>query len=203
VKHVALWFLVTIVAPARDVIAAEGAPLVLEMARGSAVRHGRNAEVTVRLRNTTAEPVTIYLRRDLITFQITGPDGKTTTCAPTDTRRHPGRRGFTTLLPHRSLALTSRLVELCPRWTFSKRGEYAVGAYYDPQISGQGMELHAFTGRLAAERPVVVHVEHDSRVVRNHVVRVASARPPSPAPSPKAAPPPAPSPRVRPVPPRR
>lgn len=197
-----VWLLVTLlpVVPL-EVEAAEGTPLVLEMTRGSHVRHGRNAEVTVRVRNTTAEPVTLYLRRDLITFQVTGPDGATTTCAPLDPRRHPGRRGFTTLLPHRSLALTSRLVELCPRWTFAKRGEYSVGAYYDPQASGQGVNLHAFTGRLATEEPAVVHVEHDAHVVQNHVVHAASAPSSPPPAAPK--PPPAPPPKARPVPPRR
>jgi hypothetical protein len=205
VNRVAISLLVALAVVPLEAEAAEGIPLVFEMARGSHVRHGRNAEVTVRVRNDTAQPVTIYLRRDLITFQVTGPDGATTTCAPMEPRRHPGRRGFTTLLPHRSLALTSRLVELCPRWTFSRRGEYAVGAYYDPQASGQSADLHAYTGRLAAERSVIVNVERDAHVVRNHAVRAASAASasPAPAPAPKSPAPHAPPPKARPVPSRR
>jgi hypothetical protein len=200
------WLLLTLLALPRNVDAADGTPLILEMTRGSEVRHGRNAQVTLRVRNTTTQPVTIYLRRDLITFRVTGPGGEETTCAPMDAQRHPGRRGFTTLLPHRSLVLTSRLIELCPRWTFSEHGAYSVDAYYDPRSSGQSLGLHAFTGRLAADRPVIVRVQRDARVVQNHEVRASgSPAPQSAASAPKPTPPapPAPPAKARPVPLRR
>lgn len=164
---------------------AEEAPVVLEMTRGSVVRHGRDATVTVRVRNTTASAVTLYLRRDLMTFDVVGPGGDETTCPPIDWRRHPARLGFTTLRPHRSLVMTARLVELCPRWTFSKHGDYVVSVRYQTLATGQGVGLHAFTGQLDAERPVVVRVEHDARVFRNHVVERAS-RPMAAAPAPLA-----------------
>jgi hypothetical protein len=201
-KSVGAWLFVTLLAMPLPVQAEDGAPLVLEMTKGSEVRHGRNAEVTLRVRNTTPQSVTVYLRRDLITFQVTGPSGEKTTCAPVDPWRHPGRRGFTTLLPHRSLTLTSRLVELCPRWTFSKRGEYSVAAYYDPRATGQSLGLHAFTGRLVAERPVVVQVKREARVVRNHALVAAGSSPPPRASAPPGAPAP-PPPNARAVPQRR
>ncbi|HVW29727.1 MAG TPA: hypothetical protein VHC69_30395 [Polyangiaceae bacterium] len=199
-KCVAAWFVAGAVLVGSRAGAAEP-PLVLEMKAGSEVHHGRNATVTVRVKNTTERPVTLYLRRDLITYEVLGPDGETTTCSPVDAERHPGRRGFTTLRPHRSRALTTRLVELCPRWTFSKRGEYLVRAHYEPEYSGRSVGLHAYVGPLDAETPAVVTVEHDARVYRNHVV--TPAPPAGPVPPPPAPPKPAPPPRARAVPARR
>lgn len=207
-KRVAAWFVAGAVLVGSRAEAAEP-PVVLEMKAGSEVHHGRNATVTVRVKNTTERPVTLYLRRDLITYEVVGPDGETTTCSPMDTERHPGRKGFTTLRPHRSRALTTRLVELCPRWTFSKRGEYQVRAHYEPEYSGQSIGLHAYVGPLDADAPAVVTVEHDARVYQNHVVTPAPPSGPVPPPAPPRAAPPAPPrpaappPRARAVPARR
>jgi len=194
VKFVVVGLAVAMVAANALARTNDAAGLVLEMVRGSDVRHGRSATVTVR-----ESAIAVYLRHDLITFVVLGPDGDETTCAPIDSQRHPGRIGFTTVGPHRFIVLTTRLVEVCPRWTFSGRGDYLVGAYYDPQVSGRSVGVHAFTGRLEADRPVVVHVEHDARVVQNHVVSGpafqplrTSAPPPPPAqvlPPPRATPP--------------
>jgi hypothetical protein len=146
------------------------APLVLEMVRGSEARNERSVTATVRLRNVTDQRVAVYLRRDLITFEVEGPDGNKTTCEPIDAMRHPARRGFTIVAAHRSVVLTARLVELCPRWTFARRGEYLLRARYDPRVTGKTVGVEAFTGELDAGNPVSVRVRHDTRVVVNHFV---------------------------------
>lgn len=173
-------------------------PLALEMVRGSDARNERSVTATIRLRNVSNQMVTVYLRRDLITFEVEGPGGRKTTCEPIDAMRHPARRGFTKLAPHRSVVLTSRLVELCPRWTFANHGEYLVRARYDPRATGAMVGVEAFTGELETNRPVSVRVKRDIRVVRNHFVpksspRTAAVKTHAPAPS---APAPAPPPRA-------
>ncbi|HEX4337223.1 MAG TPA: hypothetical protein VH062_15000 [Polyangiaceae bacterium] len=140
----------------------------------------------------TEQKVSVYLRRDLITFEIAGPDGEKTTCEPIDAMRHPARRGFTNVAAHRSIVLTARLVELCPRWTFAKSGEYLVRASYDPRVSGKTVGVDAFTGELEADRSVSVWVRHGLHVIRNHFVSrdsaghapTKTAAPPPPAPPP-------------------
>ena len=188
-RRLAAWLILASMVRTPLARAESSSPLVLEMTKGSVVRHGRDATVTVRVRNTTADPVTLYVRRDLLTFEILGPGGEQTTCAPMDPLRHPARLGFTKVAPHRSVLLTTRLVELCPRWTFSRRGEYSVRASYAAERTGQSVGLHAFTGSLVADRPAVVHVQHDSRVFRNHVVTSSGQRAPSVPSTPPASPP--------------
>ena len=159
-----------VVTLAQPVLAAGDGPLTLETVRGSAVRHGRAATVTVRLRNVTDQKVTVYVRRDLITYEVVAPTGEVLTCLPMDRPRHPARSGFTTILPHHSVVMTSRLVELCPRWTFATHGEYQVRARYDPRPTGEQVGLDAYTGVLLSDASVSVRVKQDSRVFKNHPV---------------------------------
>jgi hypothetical protein len=165
----------TILSQPASAAGARGAPLVLEMAHGSDARNERSVTAAVRLRNVTEEPVFVYLRRDLFTFLVRGPAGEEVTCYPVDTMRHPSRRGFTRVAPHRSVVLTSRLVELCPRWTFAKRGMYLVHARYRPSANGGSVGLDAFTGDLDADRPIAIRVERDAHVFANHVVAAKPA----------------------------
>jgi hypothetical protein len=179
---------VTILSEPGTASGAERVPLVLEMAHGSDAKNGRSVTATVRLRNIAEQTVFVYLRRDLLTFEVQRPSGEKVQCYPMDALRHPSRRGFMRVAPGRSVVLTSRLVELCPRWTFAKRGEYLVRARYRPSASGSEVGIHAFTGELDADRPVSVRVERDAHVFANHFVEprtppmVAPPSPPSPNP---------------------
>jgi hypothetical protein len=199
-RWVALLVLVPValaVTVARHASARES-PLVLEMVRGSRVQRGRQVTATVRLRNPTDTVVAVYLPRDLLTFQVRKPDGETIVCEPLDSRRHPSRRSFTRIGAKQSVLLTTRLVELCPRWTFSQRGRYRIVAHAHPDRTGESFGLDAFVGELRAEEPVTVEVGRDSRIVKNHFVRKneppkpAAKQPPPPRPPRLKAPPAAP-----------
>ncbi|HEX4473719.1 MAG TPA: hypothetical protein VH142_01505 [Polyangiaceae bacterium] len=157
------------------------APLVLHMVRGSDARSERSVDATVRLTNTTPRPIAVYLRRELLSFDVLGPDGSSTCAEPGDFR-HPARLGYTRLAAHRSVTLTSRLVELCPRGTFADAGVYLVRAMFETDHGGEAVGLHAFTGRLMTEHPVMVRVRRSLHLLPNH--RVLPAAIPAPTPPP-------------------
>jgi hypothetical protein len=176
------------------------------MVRGSDAANERNVLVTVRVRNPNRSKVTVFVRRELITFEVLTPTG-TVTCSSEPDMRNPDRRAFTSLAPHASIKLTSRLVELCERGTFGDPGIYVVQAVLDANSNGEDVGVDAFTGILRTERPTLVRVRHALHVVPNHGAARGGAPaapgmppaqpvppPPQPVPPPPPPPPPPPAP---------
>jgi hypothetical protein len=168
---------------------------VLEMVRGSDASNERSTTASVRLRNPTGAPVTVYVRRSLLSFDVLGPQGRVR-CGAGGESRNPVRRAFTRLPPGRSTTLVTRLVEVCPRGTFAKQGLYWVGAELGANVDGADVGLHAFTGTLRSARPVSVRVRHTIRlfpsVPGNRTPR-ETPRTPAAAPSAEAPVPPPPA----------
>ncbi|MCC6214811.1 MAG: hypothetical protein IT376_08085 [Polyangiaceae bacterium] len=142
----------------------EGEILRLQAEAGSDASSERGVTVTVAVRNVSGVAKRVYVRRELLGFEIVGPRG-VTTCAPAPTEFAPPRDAFVSLEPGRSLELTSRLRELCPAGTFDAAGLYLVHARLAFPFSGAEHGLEAFVGRLATERPVPVRVREGSRRV--------------------------------------
>ncbi|MEB2313266.1 MAG: hypothetical protein OZ921_12900 [Sorangiineae bacterium] len=161
---------------AQDTAKKDTGPLELRVVRGSDADVERTATVEVRLKNRSKRAVVVYLRRDLLSFEVMGPDGLST-CDPDPDGRAPDRQAFTHLAPGGSLALTSRLVELCPRGTFSAPGLYLIHARLDATESGEDYGLDAFTGRVASARPGALRIRvGDEPLLRKRAMRVVMAR---------------------------
>jgi len=131
--------------------------LELELVQGSDALARPNVTVTFKLTNHEKIARRIYVRRELVSFQVTGPDG-TTTCDPQPDERAPDRQAYTLLNANGSISLTSRLAELCPDDTFLRPGLYVVEGQLDAFAPGTEHGFDAFVGKLASSHAVVVRV---------------------------------------------
>lgn len=125
--------------------------------QGSDSRDEDSATATVTMRNRSKSKLDLYFRRELVTFEVAGPDG-VSTCDPEPDLRSPDRQAFTTLRPGGEITAVSRLMEMCPAHTFARPGLYMVHARFDSASDGSQFGLHAFTGRVASDKPGFVRI---------------------------------------------
>jgi hypothetical protein len=179
----------------------EEEPLSLTMTRGSDARDERQALVTVSLTNHQKKPLRVYFRRELVSFQVIGPDGSAT-CSPEPDARAPDRGAFSLLNPGGSVTATSRLVELCPEGTFARPGLYLIQGRFDATENGKEYGFDGFVGTVASSKPAVVRLRSGSLPFpgkrRSKLVRLGEsgglkvepeAEPKAEEPDPKAKPP--------------
>jgi len=132
-------------------------PLALRLTRGSDARTEREATVTMTLVNESEKAQTVYFRRELVSFEIAGPNGLVG-CNPGPDERSPERLAFSTLAPGRRLSLASRLIELCPPGAMRAPGLYLVHGRYETGEGGEQFGLQAFRGRIVSQKPALVRV---------------------------------------------
>ncbi len=132
-------------------------PIVIDMQQGSDAASQLSATVAIALRNRSKQTRYVYFRRELLSFEVMGPGGMAS-CDPQPDTRAPDRLAFLRLAPGQSMTITSRLVELCPKGTFSRPGFYLVHARFDADHSGEDFGLDAYVGRVASEKPANVRV---------------------------------------------
>jgi len=173
---------------------------VIEVARGSDAGDEMRVTATVKISNPTGQRLHLFVRRELVTFEVLTPQGPIE-CQSEPDARNPERRAFKTVAPGGSVSLTSRLVELCPRGTFANAGVYLLRARLDTDIDGAEYGLEAFTGTIESSRPAKVRVRRTLQIAQNRPVSGPGARPGVPPPGvapppmqPVAAPPPPPPP---------
>ena len=131
--------------------------LVFEMTKGSDALNEDTATVTVQLTNHGSRAENVYFRRELVTYEVSSVDG-VATCEPGPRERSPDRQGFTRLAAGGSLTVTSRLEEMCEKYTFARPGLYLVRATFDTDWSGSQFGLDAFVGHLTADHPATVRI---------------------------------------------
>jgi hypothetical protein len=156
--------------------AAEPAPgLVLTIAGGDATNEG-TAVATATFTNRGKKKQDLYFRRELISYEVSGPDG-VFTCDPEPDQRSPAdRSAIQTLRPGGKLSAVSRLIEMCPAHAFARPGLYLVHARFDSADSGSDLGFNAFMGRLVSPKPALVRIRQGelpftplSGAVRIHV----------------------------------
>lgn len=130
--------------------------LQLHMRAGSDAEDERGALVTIALSNGSGHSEQIFLRRDLVTYYVKGPDGAFV-CAPNEVGS-PDFASFTTLAPNASQPMVVRLLEMCPRSALARPGLYEVRASFVSRSSGQSLGLDAFIGRLETEHPALLRI---------------------------------------------
>jgi hypothetical protein len=130
--------------------------LVFSISGGDARDEG-SATATTTIANHGKKKQDLYFRRELVTYEVAGPDG-VFECDPEPDQRSPDRSAFQTLRPGAKFSAVSRLIEMCPARSFARPGLYLVHARFDANDAGTEFGLHAFTGRLLSENPALVRV---------------------------------------------
>jgi hypothetical protein len=136
-------------------------PLQLVPLGGSDAEDERSASITVGIVNTSSTTQQIFIRRELIEYEVHGPDG-IFECQSAEVGP-PDHASFTNLRPRRTQSFVVRLIEMCPRGRFARPGLYEVHAALNSKHSGQHLSLDGFVGLLEAQRPALVRVRSGDR----------------------------------------
>jgi hypothetical protein len=152
--------------------------LRLEVVKGSDSLTARGAEVTVRVTNEGPRSQRLFIRRQLITYYLLGPEGLSV-CSTDEGEHAPDEQSFTTLAPGHHIQLVTRLVEFCPDSIIDRPGFYLVGA--ELRASGDSNEpgVDAFAGTLYTTRGKIVRIQKGDqpfvdRNVPRHVLLFSS-----------------------------
>lgn len=140
-------------------------PLELRMSRGSDAGDETTATVTVALKNRGKKALRVFFRRELLTFEVMGPNGLFT-CDPQPDQRAPDRQAFSSLAPGGQLTATSRLIELCPQDAFATPGLYLIHGRFTSRQDGSEFGYDAFTGTVESQEPAVVRIRKGDRPYR-------------------------------------
>jgi hypothetical protein len=135
----------------------EAGPLHFQLNSGSDTQEELGTMVSVTLKNRSKHKEIVYFRRELVSFEVMGPDGLSNCDAKPDDRA-PEPQSFARLGPGGSVSATSRLVELCPRGTFAHPGLYLVHARFDANQSGDRYGLDAYVGQVVSDKPVSIRI---------------------------------------------
>jgi hypothetical protein len=135
--------------------------MAVGMLAGSDAEDERAALVTVGIGNAGASAQTAVVRRELLSFDVLGPDGSFE-CATGD-MGSPDVASFSTLAPRAAEQLVVRLIEMCPRGSFSRPGLYEVRATWHAKFSGQALNIDAFVGDVSSPQPALVRVRSGER----------------------------------------
>jgi hypothetical protein len=128
---------------------------------GSDAEDERGAVVTIALGNAGSMPQTLVVRRELVSFDVVGPDGSFE--CPTGDMGSPDIASFTNLGVRKTEQLVIRLIEMCPRGGFARPGLYEVRATWHSKFSGQALNVEGFVGTLTTPRPALVRVRSGER----------------------------------------
>ncbi|HEY0464842.1 MAG TPA: hypothetical protein VGC79_11560 [Polyangiaceae bacterium] len=115
---------------------------------------------TTTITNRGPRKQDLYFRRELVTYEVSGPDG-VFHCDPQPDRRSPAdRSSVQTLRSGGKFSAVSRLIEMCPAHAFARPGLYLVHARFDAADPATDLGFNAFMGRLVSAKPALVRVRH-------------------------------------------
>lgn len=137
-------------------------PLVLNVTDGTDAEDERAVTITITLHNRSTRAIPIYLRAELVRYEVTGPEG-TFECRSDQIPAPSDPSSFTTLQPGRTVKQVERLIEVCPRGAFSRPGLYEVYADYHVPWSGQDLGIDGFVGTLESPRPALIRVRNGEK----------------------------------------
>jgi hypothetical protein len=145
--------------PAPAPASASAPPPGLELSiNGSDASNEGSVTATTVITNRGKKKEQIYFRRELITYEVSGPDG-VFQCDPEPDKRSPAdRSAVQTLGQGGKLSAVSRLIEMCPAKAFARPGLYLVHARFDAADPATDLGFHAFMGRLVSRKPALVRV---------------------------------------------
>jgi hypothetical protein len=131
--------------------------LELTLAGGDASDEGA-VTATATIVNHGKRKQDLYFRRELITYEVSGPDGVFHCNPEPDKRSASDRSQVQTLAAGARFSAVSRLIEMCPAHTFARPGLYLVHARFDAADPATDLGFNAFMGRLVSKKPALVRV---------------------------------------------
>lgn len=161
----------------------EDDPLSMEIVQGSDAHAERNATIQLRLKNHSERKLSVFFRRELVTFEVTGSSG-VTTCPAASQFRAPDPMSYLTLGAREATTLTCELAELCPPGTFGAPGLYLVHARFEAEQTGDPDQSRVYAGSVVSPQPGLIRIrtgeipflsKHPMRVIeRDGLVRDVS-----------------------------
>lgn len=125
---------------------------------GSDASSEATATATTVITNRGKRKQDLYFRRELVTYEVSGPDGVFQCDAKPDTRAPTDRSAVTTLRPGGKFSAVTRLIEMCPARSLARPGLYLVHARFDAADPGNDLGFQAFMGRLVSKKPALVRI---------------------------------------------
>jgi hypothetical protein len=148
-------FAVTTKPPVGDAVPPPG--LELSVSGSDAANEGA-VTVSTTITNRGKRRQDLYFRREMVTYEVSGPDG-VFECDPQPDLRSPAdRSAVQTLGAGGKSSAVSRLIELCPAHAFARPGLYLVYARFDAADPANDLGFNAFMGRLVSAKPALVRV---------------------------------------------
>jgi hypothetical protein len=113
--------------------------------------------VNVTITNSSPRSVLVHLRREYLTYEVTGPDGSLT-CQMLPSALSAGTISYTSIAPGASVSVATRLAEACPPGTFGQPGRYTVAVRFAPESIGEERNANAYVGSIDGTRVVTLLV---------------------------------------------
>ncbi len=132
-------------------------PLELEVLSPGAITDPTQATLTIVVKNPAAQGRHLFFRRELVTYEVIGPQGSST-CNVYPDDRAPERQAFDFIGAGGTMRVASRLPEMCPPRVFEAPGLYRIHARLDAQASGEDHGIDAFVGVVTSRRPALLRV---------------------------------------------
>ena len=144
---------------AKPAVGASARPPGLELSiSGSDAADEGVVTATTTFTNRGPRKQDVYFRRELVTYEVSGPDG-VFQCDPKPDQRSPAdRSSVQTLRPGGKFSAVTRLIEMCPAHAFARPGLYLVHARFDAADPATDLGFNAFMGRLVSAKPALVRV---------------------------------------------
>lgn len=135
----------------------EPPPLELVVRDLGTITDPRSATITVEIKNPGRQGRHLFFRRELVTYEVIGPQGSTT-CSVYPDDRAPQRQSFDFIGAKGSMRVVSRLIEMCSPHAFGSSGLYRVHARLDATESGKEQGLDAFVGTVTSQKPALLRL---------------------------------------------
>ncbi len=146
-------------------------PLKLTISPLGTTSRPEDGVVQVQLSNTSGKSMKLFVRRELFTYEVSGPNGEAT-CQMHPADRSPDPAAFSSLAPGQTYSLSTRLAEACPAGTWDSPGTYSVSAYFRTTADGSEHGISAFMGSAATQSPARLVVPGSETSRRRRMVLI-------------------------------
>ncbi len=133
------------------------APMKLTISSLGTTRSPEKKMVKVRVTNQSGQSQSLFLRRELFTYEVSGPQGEFT-CRMHPADRDPMASEFRRLTGGASASLSTRLAEACPLGAWKAPGDYFVSARMNATADGKRFGLNAYVGVAVTQKPAKLTV---------------------------------------------
>jgi hypothetical protein len=103
--------------------------------------------VRVEIKNISPKKVSVFVRREAFSYEVTGPLGSTS-CKMLPRELAATTLSYSPMAPGASMQISTRLAEACPPGTWEEPGKYNVAVRFSPTSSGEEYDKDAYVGEI-------------------------------------------------------